>query len=206
MPWHRSDLDLEGYPLGSCSLVRRLELFLVLSATRPPGKTTEAVAWARAGAPAVWTMGAQGPGGSGPALWRGDRAQAPLSTELESRETPKPERRAPCFERQQQPGCGDLLAGGALQLASRARRREEERPGKSVMPAPASPSPAAGRTEWLFPGLRHWATGQAQSLGVASKGVCIRCMNLWRRRTKVTPLDVSQNVAFACKKALSSPE
>lgn len=57
----------------------------------------------------------------------------------------------PCFERQQQPGCGDPLAGGALQLASLAGRREDERPGKSVMPAPASPSPAAGRTEWLFP-------------------------------------------------------
>lgn len=116
-----------------------------------PEKTTEAAAWARAGAPAVWTMGAQGAGGSGPALWRGDRAQAPLSRELESLKTSKRERRASCFERQQQPGCGDPLAGGALQLASRAGRREDERPGKSVMPALASPSPAAGRTEWLFP-------------------------------------------------------
>lgn len=146
-----------GLP-GSCSLVGRLELF-PYAQHHPPGEDNRGCSLARAGAPAGWTMGAQEAGvlglhsGEGTALrpfrawgWKAKRPQCGSGGRL-------------CFERQQQPGCGDPLAGGALQLASRAGRREDERPGKSVMPALASPSPAApqpgssrSRTQQLFPG------------------------------------------------------
>ena len=84
LPWHRS--DLEGYPPGSCSLVRRLELFLVLSATRPPGGRQQRL---QPGLGQELLLSGPKGWGSGPELWRGDRALAPVSRELESRKTPK---------------------------------------------------------------------------------------------------------------------